>query len=376
MKVLFLCVCFPVVLALVRFPLQKGPSVNDVLRSQGKAVIGPFVGKAMDGAPVSIPVSNFENAQYYGPISVGTPAQTFNVIFDTGSSNLWVPSVKCTNCGLFKPTYKSTQSSTYKANGTAFNIRYGSGPVSGFLSNDNSAFGSIVVKGQTFAEITDASGLGLAFQLGKFDGIAGLAFGNISVDKVTTPFQNMIDQKLIDQPVFAFWLTQTDGKVGELVLGGIDSAHYKGTIEYIPLSSETYWEISMQGAAAAGRSFSATKKAILDSGTSLLAGPTNEVTAFAKSIGATATGPEWFVDCAKVPHLPALSFYLGAGGSNYTLTGSQYVLNVQGVCLLAMQGIDIPAPAGPLWILGDVFMRTYYTIFDYGQERLGFAVCT
>jgi len=132
----------------------------------------------------------------------------------------------------------------------------------------------------------------------------------------------------------------------------------------------------MQGAAAAGRSFSATKKAILDSGTSLLAGPTNEVTAFAKSIGATATGPEWFVDCAKVPHLPALSFYLGAGGSNYTLTGSQYVLNVQGVCLLAMQGIDIPAPAGPLWILGDVFMRTYYTIFDYGQERLGFAVCT
>ena len=58
------------------------------------------------------------------------------MIFDTGSSNLWIPSTDCTNCGLLKSKYDSSKSSTYVANGTAFDIEYGSGPVSGHLSED------------------------------------------------------------------------------------------------------------------------------------------------------------------------------------------------------------------------------------------------
>ena len=75
-----------------------------------------------------IPISNFMDAQYYGEVSLGTPAQKFKVIFDTGSSNLWIPSHSCWSAPCWThSTYKSGSSSSYLANGTKFSITYGSG---------------------------------------------------------------------------------------------------------------------------------------------------------------------------------------------------------------------------------------------------------
>jgi len=68
------------------------------------------------------------------------------------------------------------------------------------------------------------------------------------------------------------------------------------------------------------------------------------------------------------------SMTFSLGGQEYTLDSKDLVLQASGnQCILGLTGIDVPAPAGPLWILGDVFMRKYYVQFDWGQKRIGVA---
>jgi len=329
------------------------------------------------GGEGPISISNFMNAQYYGPISIGTPDQDFLVIYDTGSSNLWVPSSKCDNC--VHKRYYSSQSSTYQPNGTSFSIQYGSGALTGFLSIDDVTLGGLEVTAQTFAEATNEPGI--QWLVAKFDGICGMAFQSIAVDDVVTPFQNLISQGLVDQPLFGVYLSSTSGdSTSELLLGGIDESHYTGSIVYESLISETYWQIGLAGVNLAGKSVTSARKGVVDTGTSIFAGPTTEVANIAKICGATPVGtnpPEYTIDCLKVPFLPNLTFAMSDSGMVYTFTGREYVdVVTQGgetMCLFGFTGIDIPAPYGPLWILGDLFIQKYYTVFDYGNEQVGFA---
>jgi len=83
-----------------------------------------------------LPVHDFQDVSYTCTIQVGTPGQTSEVLFDTGSSNVWVPDKKFGSHHV----YNHGDSSTYKSDGRSFNIQYGSGPVSGYLSKDTFTF--------------------------------------------------------------------------------------------------------------------------------------------------------------------------------------------------------------------------------------------
>lgn len=320
-----------------------------------------------------IVINDFQNAQYYGEIGLGSPPQTFQVIFDTGSSNLWIPNKKF---GLHH-VYDHSRSSTYHPNGSVFQIMYGSGPVSGMLSQDSLSLGALTVADQFFAEINVTKGLGPAYAMGKFDGIFGLAFDSISVDHLKTPFHHLIQSGVLDAPIFSFYLG--NNHPGELTLGATDPKHYTGEISYVKVSSATYWELDMDGVSVGDASVSGPTKVIVDSGTSLLAGPKDLVRELARKVGAYPfIMGEYLMSCKS--EAPDLVFKLG--GKAYTLTKEQYVLKAGPLCLFAFVGMDIPAPRGPLWILGDVFMRKYYTVFDWGSAetnegpRVGFALAS
>jgi len=81
------------------------------------------------------------------------------------------------------------------------------------------------------------------------------------------------------------------------------------------------------------------------------------------------------VDCDKISSLPDISFTIA--GKEFGLTPEQYILKIdaggESQCISGFMGLDIPEPAGPLWILGDIFLGAYHTVFDYGNERVGFA---
>eukprot|EP00298_Acanthocystis_sp_HF-20_P001257 c11658_g1_i1.p1 GENE.c11658_g1_i1~~c11658_g1_i1.p1 ORF type:complete len:392 (+),score=142.17 c11658_g1_i1:64-1239(+) len=357
----------------LRVPLYKMKSLARLSREYGLETYQQTFNKYMRfGDSSSIVIQDYQNAEYYGPITVGNPPQTFQVIFDTGSSNLWVPGTACTNCGTHAK-YDSSSSSTYVKNGTKFYIEYGSGPVSGFLSQDGTNVGNLQVSKQVFAEISDVSGLGTAYSIGKFDGILGLAWPSISVDGVTPVFTNLVNGGQLDQNVFSFALGKADGQAGELLLGGIDSNKYTGDLQYVPLSNTTYWALSLSSIKVNGADVTTAGRVIIDSGTSLLAGPTDDVAKLAEKIGAKKSIiiPQFYeVSCSKVASLPDIEVTIG--GASFTLSSSDYILRDSIFCFLEVIGIDVPVE--PLWIMGDTFMRKYYTVFDYGNKRMGFAV--
>eukprot|EP00028_Trichosphaerium_sp_Am-I-7-wt_P008821 CAMPEP_0168523844 /NCGR_PEP_ID=MMETSP0405-20121227/10247_1 /TAXON_ID=498012 /ORGANISM="Trichosphaerium sp, Strain Am-I-7 wt" /LENGTH=360 /DNA_ID=CAMNT_0008545839 /DNA_START=113 /DNA_END=1195 /DNA_ORIENTATION=+ len=327
-----------------------------------------------------VTLQDVQDASYFGPIGLGTPPQSFNVIFDTGSSNLWIPSKKCTTrtCTSHRQ-YDSSASSTYKANGTHWQIFYGTGDADGFLSTDTFSLADLKVKNQTFGEALQEDPT--AFGNAPFDGLMGLAFQSISQDKVVPPFYNMMAQGLISENLFGFWLSNDPGKNGgEMDIGGIDNAKFTGPITYVPLAGEQYWQFGVDSYGLAGSNLGWCNTrpcfSIADTGTSLFAGPVRYINALNRKLGAMNIQGNWiFETCDILTSGPA--FTVTISGVDFELTPEDYVLQIpyqgQTVCLSGFQGMPAQAGSPDLYILGDIFIRKYYTIFDFGNKRVGFA---
>ncbi|KAE8374729.1 aspartic peptidase domain-containing protein [Aspergillus bertholletiae] len=345
-----------------RTPSQNyiGANTQQALQDHGPDIMGH-----------DIPVKNHRNTQYFSTIKIGTPPQKFKVVLDTGSANLWVPSSKCKTYSCKKhKKYKSALSHTYHKNGSEFEIYYGSGSMTGHVSEDVFTIGDLKVQEQLFGEATRAAG----FSQVKADGILGLGFASISVNSIPPPFYNMLDQNLLDEPLFAFYLSDTyKGRTSEVTFGGVDAQHYTGEMVKIPLRRKAYWEVDF-GGLFVGDNFAHLEDtgAILDTGSSLIGLPSALFELVNQEIGATPDSQgRYILDCDKRIFMPSLTFVLG--DYNFTIGPNDYSLQEQNFCMSALVPMDFPGPTGPLVVLGDAFLRRWYSVYDFGRSAIGLA---
>ncbi|GFO41560.1 lysosomal aspartic protease [Plakobranchus ocellatus] len=161
----------------------------------------------------------FKDAQVYGPITIGTPEQVFNVVFDTGSSDLWIPSSRCHKrknlaCENHN-TYDRELSRTYSSVGEYFNVTYHSGSVFGHLSKDIVTIAGMRIEDQVFGEAIQESDI---FATALPDGILGMGVGTLASSGQPTVFENMIRQGMLPAPVFSFYLSRWVARSSEAAL--------------------------------------------------------------------------------------------------------------------------------------------------------------
>jgi len=383
--------CLASASALYRFPLIKGQSAfrkmveldgfeNDSnLKKNANVAFANDMKQPLraDRRMYTTDLKSYNNAQYYAQISIGTPPQCFLVVFDTGSSNTWIPGTECVDAACLKKTkFQCTSSSTCKPTSEKMAIRYGIGEMEGIVESDKLCFGcqdgGPCIDNQGFVESTSEPGF--TFVHSKFDGILGLGYDSIAHNNITTPLTRLIQDGKCAEPIFAFWLNRnlhSDQPGGEMTLCGIDRDHYVGELYYVPVTKQAKWQFDVDSIEVDGRSISTKFQAIVDTGTSMLVGPSAEIERIHELIGAEKdprTGRMYVVDCDKLDTMPDI--VLNIGGKLFPLKPRQYITQVDSsFCLSALGNSANP----DYWILGDVFIGAYYTVFDKGQNRIGFA---
>lgn len=337
---------------------------------------------------ISITNQNIDSS-YFASVNIGTPPQTFNIILDTGSADLWVADTGCTQCPRSTQLFDPTKSSSFQASNSGTTIKYGSGQVSGQIAQDAVSMGGFNISNQQFLAVnTLSSGL----LSGSVGGILGLAFQTIAATGAKPFWEAQADAGQLTTPEMSFFLTRFNGNTsatalepgGTFTLGGTDPTWYTGNIEFLNLNAASFWMLSVAGVTVQGNSVPITTGnsalAAIDTGTTLIGGPTNDVRAIWNAVGGTAIQgtPGFF----QFPCNTNVNVSISFGGQSWPINPQD--MNIGQVSAGSSQcvgaifdltlGSNIPSTgANPTWVVGATFLKNVYSVFRSNPPSVGFA---
>ena len=321
-----------------------------------------------------VALKNYQNSQYIGIIEIGNPPQSLPVIFDTGSGNLLLTSSKCKSytCSLHK-SYDSDQSDTFNSIGDEIEVYFGTGSIKGKISEDEFNLGNIIIPNQIFGEIIEENGS--VFSTSDFSGILGLGYPDLASYDNVPVFDSIINNKLLDKNIISFYYSYNEDEDGEIGLGYINKDKYKGKLRYYDVIDKYYWTIKLDDILINGKSLNLCDKelgckVVLDTGTTLITGPSRDLKILLDNIPVSN-------ECDGYKNAPKISFVMN--GDVYDMEPDEYIIKSkdekgENNCRALVMSLDVEPPHGPLWILGDVFMQKYYTVFDRDNDRVGIAL--
>ncbi|KAJ3039709.1 hypothetical protein HDV00_011941 [Rhizophlyctis rosea] len=333
---------------------------------------------------------------YYGDISVGTPAQNFSVLFDTGSYQLWLRSKLCTSsyCSNL-PQYNPSASSTAKnlntvaptvtyVDGTSLNGTYYTDKVSmGLLNVDNVQFSAVTA---TNSRTTEDGIMGMCIPLHQAPANAPVSF-----------FEALTQKGIMTSNVMGYYIDETDIK-GQVDFGGINAARFTGNLTWVsslgfgPGDGAPYifWQAKQTKigfANSSAASWDVNFISIFDTGSSVMMFPVEVADNLAAALSmkaTTSTSQAEFIQygarctASSLASMPNLQLTFGSTVFSVPATDYLYQYNST-YCLSGFIGQDVEQQSGtnaPAYgaILGNTFLKHFYSVFDWDQMRVGLAV--
>ncbi|EGN95044.1 hypothetical protein SERLA73DRAFT_187322 [Serpula lacrymans var. lacrymans S7.3] len=327
------------------------------------------------------------DSSYFGSLAIGTPPVSFDIILDTGSSDLWVASAACGAACTKSNTFNAASSSSFKNLSQSFVIQYGEGEAEGTLGQDIVQMAGFSVNNQVFA-VVDAVSQNLLTS--PVSGLMGLAWQSIAQSGATPFWQTLASSNSWDSPLMSFQLTrflnatnpQSLEPGGVFTMGYTNQSLYTGSIDYQNVISSSWWLLPLKTVTVQGTSINTNSAyAAIDTGTTNVGGPSDSIASiYAQIPGSAAITSDNYQGYYSYPCNTVVDVSLNFGGNTWAISPADFQYTQLEGSTTECIGAFFVAESGsgnsdgsPSWIIGDTFLKNVYSVFRYNPASVGFA---